>query len=67
MCCFGQADTRMDTEKQNVCVCDIYSLSPSQTHTHFMRMCPVSPALLLKGLRDFDNVLENKGNIVKLL
>lgn len=31
----------------------------------WMRMCPVSP-LLLKGLRDFDNVLENKGNIVKL-
>lgn len=31
-----------------------------------MRMCPVSPALLLKGLWDFGNVLENKGNIVKL-
>lgn len=32
-----------------------------------MRMCPVSPALLLKGLGDSDNVLENKGNIVKLM
>lgn len=31
------------------------------------RMCPVSPALLQKGLGDSDNVLENKGNIVKLM